>query len=267
GDGKPHHRLCERLLRLRTVGDQIGASVAIDVADQHSVDAMDLIVNAMKHPLLPVRFTVGTLEPEAEPGVVPGPDKIGVSIAVDIHDFAVDTAVLRIIVDDDLCPVRRNKQAGLAAAVGDDVNVSVAGEIRGDGGHRVVSAVYDGLLPGALDDLAGLHRPPDCCRQKTAKSRQHAPGTEIPHGTPACRERIRRDHPASRSQLQCAAAGTASPKPQSEAATTGGWELPVGPVSSRRDDGRSEQLLNETACADDAERLLAANGHPMQCSF
>ena len=146
GHLQPRQRIGKTADRLGAVGQQVGTTVTVDVALQQTVDAVDLVVHQVKFPLLLQRF-LGLLEPVHQSRRVAGSDPVEIPVTVNIHELRVDAPVRRVRLDNRFGPVGSDKQPGLSVAVGNDVDLLVAGEIRGDGVDGVCATVHDVLLP------------------------------------------------------------------------------------------------------------------------
>src|SRR5262245_30532911 len=92
GHAKPDGRIWKFTSRLSTVGDQIEAAVAVDVAFEQSMDAIDLIIDQAQSPPLCQRL-VRLLEPDNPAGLIARADPIEIAVAIDIKKLRVNEVV------------------------------------------------------------------------------------------------------------------------------------------------------------------------------
>ena len=93
---------------------------------------------------------LGLLEPDDQARFVTGTNKICIAITVHVKGFPVNEGMVLVIANDDLLPVRRNKEARLATATTDDIHLAIAGKICSYRHIAPLSFPYNVFLPIAF---------------------------------------------------------------------------------------------------------------------
>ncbi len=110
------------------------------------MNPMHLVIHQALRPFVRERI-FGTFQPDDQTGIIARPDVVHVSIAIHIETFAMDKTMLAVVIQDDLLPIRTNKQPGLSRTIADHIGLAIAREIGRDGRDGVCSLMDDVLFP------------------------------------------------------------------------------------------------------------------------